>query len=243
MGETSRMWKQGLLGVPAAYQHPPDCRRWSAHSVPPHVFRLPNNMLVPHFEIGEFYWGKKKSLCTSWIMQDEHHAKLMPLPAKLLNYISLPYFSVYSPMFVCGCLTTLHSWCFERWRGVCLSPLSDIRDDWNINGLCRAEHKQYPGTFIEQSRGCGAAMSGCEWSKTVLSVTFQTSKAVFGVIWASFWSFYFKFRKILEVKDLKRNPTYSSGLCTIWRCFWPQWKHKKKKKRKVNNEPLRQQQK
>lgn len=93
MGETSRIWKQGLLGVPAAYQHPPDCRRWSARSVPPHVFRLPNNMLVPHFEIGEFYWGKKRSLCTSWIMQDEHHAKLMPLPAKLLNYISLPYAS------------------------------------------------------------------------------------------------------------------------------------------------------
>lgn len=120
-------------------------------------------------------------------------------------------------------------------------PLSDLGDDWNINGLCRAEHKQCPGTFIEQSRGCGAAMSECEWSKTVLSVTFQTSKTVFGVIWASFWSFYFKFRKILEVEDLKKNPIYSSGLCTTWRCFWPQWKHKKK--RKVNDEPLRQQQK
>ncbi len=27
-GEMSRIWKQEPLGVPIAYQHPPDCRRW-----------------------------------------------------------------------------------------------------------------------------------------------------------------------------------------------------------------------
>lgn len=32
-------------------------------------------------------------------------------------------------------------------------PLTDIEDDWNINGLCRAEHRQSPGRFIPQSRG------------------------------------------------------------------------------------------
>lgn len=168
-------------------------------------------------------------------MQDEHHAKLMPLRAKFLNYISLPYASamLFTALRSCVDVSRLcTAGVFGRWDGVCLSPLSDIGDDRNINGLCRAEHKQCPGRFIQQSRGCDAAMSECEWSQTVLSVMFQTRGAVFGVlIWASFQSFYFKFRKMLEVKDSKRNPTYSSGFCTILKMFLPLWKHKNEKKK------------
>lgn len=172
-------------------------------------------------------------------MQDERHAKLMPLRAKLLNYISLPYASamLFTARRSCVDVSRLcTAGVFGRWRGVCLSPLSDIGDDRNINGLCRAEHKQCPGRFIQQSRGCDAAMSECEWSQTVLSVMLQTRGAVFGVfIWASFQSFYFKFRKMLEVKDSKRNPTYSSGFCTILRMFLPLWKHKIEKKKLIMN--------
>ena len=58
--EMSRIWKQGLLGVPAAYQHPPDCRRW----YPPVLgltSSIPNNTQVPRFDF--FKGGERTRVC------------------------------------------------------------------------------------------------------------------------------------------------------------------------------------
>lgn len=58
MGEMIRIWKGGLLGVPVAHQHPPDCRRWylllSVLTSSP-IFLFSNSVQVPPFEIGEFF--------------------------------------------------------------------------------------------------------------------------------------------------------------------------------------------
>lgn len=58
MGEMIKIWKGGLLGVPVAHQHPPDCRRWylpvyALTSSP--VFLFSNSVQVPPFDIGEFF--------------------------------------------------------------------------------------------------------------------------------------------------------------------------------------------
>lgn len=115
-------------------------------------------------------------------------------------------------------------------------PLSDIGDDWNINGPRRAEPKQCPSRFIQQSRGCDGAKSECEWSQTLLSVMFKLVKPslvfvfehIFKEMSTSNW----------EVKDQMKYPTYFFWLFLFEDCFWPQWKHKSNTK-KVNNEPLR----
>lgn len=180
-GGMSRIWKQGLLGVPAAYQHPPDCRRWY-----PPVLGLTSSFPITCRCLGLISSeGKEQESVHAVNHAGRAACKIDAAACKLLNYISLPACmnllmrlrrSVYSPVFVRGCLTALHSWCCGRWRGVCLSPLSDIGDDWNINGLRRAEHKRCPGRFIQQSRGCDAAKSECEWSQTVLSVMFKPAE-------------------------------------------------------------------
>lgn len=82
------------------------------------------------------------------------HIKLMALPAKLLNYISCPRVSAALCLQLCARAWMSHDpaqLVFLRDEEESVSPLLfDTSDDWNINGLCRAEHQQRLVPFIRE---------------------------------------------------------------------------------------------
>lgn len=172
--------KAGTVGGASSISTPTWLQEVISARAGPH-FLLSNNMQVPRFD---FFWGKRTRVCacrescrTSGMQNWCRRLQTPQLYKFACMYESINASAALClPVFVRGCLTALHSWCCGRWRGVCLSPLSDIGDDWNINGLRRAEHKRCPGRFIQQSRGCDAAKSECEWSQTVLSVMFKPAE-------------------------------------------------------------------
>lgn len=117
MGETSRIWKQGLF--------------WCQQHIKTHLtaggdpplsfyprFHLSNNTLAPHCNIGAFWRGKKESLHVM------NHAGWTPCkidaPAcktpQLYKFALCICNAVYSSTFMCGCLPTLHSWCFREMK-------------------------------------------------------------------------------------------------------------------------------
>lgn len=80
------------LGVPAAYQHPPGCWRWSAvpHNIfclssdKPELLRLKNRRFLP----------RKEKVCTRRELRStDAMQNWCRLPADPLTYISLPYAS------------------------------------------------------------------------------------------------------------------------------------------------------